>query len=151
MLQKSCFPTNLIETATELPFFLFFISSFSQPAFYIAPKVNFIKRRADFVTLVLQNDGTHCQQNKTQFFFQFIFLAFIWLSPKALYFHPAVLLSWYEPSLYPSALDSFVPCVTAWNKCHPLSFFQPIPINPHKAHLGNYLLCEVFFDFHFLL
>lgn len=109
MLRKAGFPTNLTETASELPFLLL-MSSFAPSAFYIAPQIFIlIKHKAVFVTHLLQNDGTHCWQNKPHMIStpQLTVLAFIWIRPKAWYFHPPVLLRWYEPDLHTAPLSLF--------------------------------------------
>lgn len=113
------------------------------------PKRQLHKHRADFVTLLLQNDGTCCQQNIAQkvfvFFFQLVFLNFVWFIPKAWYSYPW--FCWADMNFHctlllwsPLCPGSFI----AWNKCHPL--FQSICVNPLKIHLRCHFLCEAFFE-----
>ena len=98
MLQKSCSPTNFTETVSVSLFSLLLISFFSVSLLHW-PKRQLHKHRADFVTLLLQNDGTHCQQNITQRVFFFFFPACLFRlsdsSPKTdILIHGSVELIW---------------------------------------------------------
>lgn len=121
----------------------------SQP-FTLLPKTA-SWNRANFVTLLLQNDRTSCWQNAAQSIFFPTYLFSLYLThPQSLIFSshgwadmslPCTLLLW--APLCPRSLPGI-------NAIHS-PFFQPIPINPFEAHLRHHFLRETFFDLHLLL